>query len=71
MDHWPGYCYQVRRVFRRDQVVQLREECRSWRSIAAKLGIPVMTAVDAYRSYCTETVTGEAENSRKKHGAKR
>jgi hypothetical protein len=27
-----------------------------WRSIAARLGIPVMTAVDAYRDYCTETV---------------
>ena len=35
------------RVFRRDEVVQLREEGHSWRSIAATLGIPVMTAVDA------------------------
>src|SRR5690348_11064921 len=38
-----------RRVFRRDELVQLREDGHSWRSIAVRLGIPVMTAVDAYR----------------------
>jgi len=38
----------------------------SWRSIAAKLGIPVITALDAYRSYCTETVAanGTAQRGR-------
>jgi DNA invertase Pin-like site-specific DNA recombinase len=44
-----------KRVFRRDEVVRLRDvERMSWRAIAAALDIPVMTAVDAYR--CTETV---------------
>jgi DNA invertase Pin-like site-specific DNA recombinase len=39
-----------KRVFRRDEVVRLRDvEHLSWRAIAAALGIPVMTAVDAYR----------------------
>jgi len=53
-----------KRVFRRDELVRLREEGQSWRSIAAKLGIPVMTAVDAYRE-CTETV---AENGAARRG---
>jgi putative DNA-invertase from lambdoid prophage Rac len=44
-----------KRVFRRDELVRLREEGQSWRNIAAQLGIPVMTAVDAYRE-CTEIV---------------
>src|ERR1051326_6798005 len=51
-----------KRVFRRDEVVRLRdEEGLSWRAIAAKLEIPVMTAVEAYRTFnienatCTET----------------
>jgi DNA invertase Pin-like site-specific DNA recombinase len=43
-----------KRVFRRDEVVRLRDqENLSWRAIAAALKIPVMTAVDAY-SGCTE-----------------
>ena len=45
-----------KRVFRRDELVRLREEGHSWRTIASKLCIPVMTAVDAYRDCCTETV---------------
>ena len=51
-----------KRVFRRDEVVRLRdEEGMSWRAIAAKLDIPTMTAVAAYRELqgetgCTETV---------------
>jgi len=61
-----------RRVFRRDDVVELREAGHSWRSIAAKLGIPVMTALDAYRSYCTETVasngTAQRGKTRRKPG---
>jgi DNA invertase Pin-like site-specific DNA recombinase len=44
-----------KRVFRRDELVRLREDGQSWRAIASKLGIPVMTAVDAYRE-CTENV---------------
>lgn len=44
-----------RRVFRRDEVVRLRDvEGFSWRAIAERLGVPVMTAVDAYKQ-CTET----------------
>jgi DNA invertase Pin-like site-specific DNA recombinase len=40
-----------KRVFRRDEVVRLRDgERMSWRAIAATLGIPVTTAVDAYRT---------------------
>jgi putative DNA-invertase from lambdoid prophage Rac len=38
------------RVFRRDEVKRLRDEDgMSWRSIAAKLGLPVSTVVDSYR----------------------
>jgi putative DNA-invertase from lambdoid prophage Rac len=55
-----------RRVFRRDELVQLRESGHSWRSIAARLGIPVMTAVDAYREYCTETVAANGTDQRGK-----
>jgi len=43
------------RVFRRDEVVRLRDqEGLSWRAIAKQLGVPVSTAVDAYK--CTEIV---------------
>ena len=48
-----------KRIFRRDEVVRLRdEEGLSWPAIAKKLSIPTMTAVDAYRdpNYCTKTV---------------
>ena len=51
-----------KRIFRRDEVVRLRDdEGRSWRSIAAEMNIPVMTAVAAYKNFnvengtCTET----------------
>jgi DNA invertase Pin-like site-specific DNA recombinase len=51
-----------KRVFRRDEVVRLRDvEQMSWRAISAALGIPVMTAVDAYR--CTEMVSAGAISS--------
>ena len=53
-----------KRIFRRDEVVRLRdEEGLSWRAIAAKLDIPAMTAVVAYKTFntengtCTETAT--------------
>jgi DNA invertase Pin-like site-specific DNA recombinase len=43
-----------KRVFRRDEVVRLRDGSRmSWRAIARELGAPVSTVVDAYRE-CTE-----------------
>jgi DNA invertase Pin-like site-specific DNA recombinase len=50
-----------KRVFRRDEVVRLRDvENLSWRAIGKKLGIPAMTAVDSYRQLaCTETVVPE------------
>jgi|SRR5665213_2967405 len=38
-----------RRVFRRDEVIRLRTEGRSWRAIAKELDAPVSTVVDAYR----------------------
>ncbi len=38
-----------RRVFRRDEVVRLRDkESLSWRAIAKRLDVPVSTVVDAY-----------------------
>jgi DNA invertase Pin-like site-specific DNA recombinase len=38
------------RVFRRDEVVRLRDvEGLSWRAIGKELGIPAMTALDSYR----------------------
>ena len=55
-----------KRVFRRDEVVELRERGESWRSIAGKLDIPVMTAVDSYRSGCTETVPKNGTVPRRK-----
>ena len=51
-----------KRVFRRDDVVRLRDkEGLSWRAIAAKLDLPVMTVVDAYNTFrsekgCTDSV---------------
>src|SRR6266568_3741571 len=43
-----------KRVFRRDEVLRLRDEQGlSWRAIARELKIPVMTALDSYRG-CTE-----------------
>lgn len=44
-----------RRIFRRDEVVRLRNEGMSWRNIAAELKIPVMTAVSAYRELQAES----------------
>jgi putative DNA-invertase from lambdoid prophage Rac len=38
-----------KRVFRRDEVVRLRESGQSWRAIAKQLGVPVSTAVDSWR----------------------
>ncbi len=38
-----------KRVFRRDEAVRMREAGMSWRSIAAKLGVPVTTVVEACR----------------------
>src|ERR1035437_2042782 len=63
-----------RRIFRRDEVVRLRDkQGLSWRAIAKELKIPVMTAVDAYRT-CTEIVSPEppvapAKTKRKKTAA--
>jgi DNA invertase Pin-like site-specific DNA recombinase len=45
-----------KRVFRRDEVVRLRDEGLSWRAIGKQVGIPAMTALDSYRNGCTETV---------------
>jgi DNA invertase Pin-like site-specific DNA recombinase len=40
-----------KRIFRRDEIVRLRDvERMPWRAIAAALGIPVTTAVEAYRT---------------------
>jgi DNA invertase Pin-like site-specific DNA recombinase len=46
-----------KRIFRRGEVVRLRdEEGLSWRAIGKQLDIPPMTALDSYRTGCTETV---------------
>ncbi len=61
-----------KRVFRRDEVVRLRDnEGLSWRAIGKKLGIPAMTALDSYRqsapATCTETVSaGNADSGSKR-----
>jgi putative DNA-invertase from lambdoid prophage Rac len=64
-----------RKVFRRDEVVRLRgEEGLSWRALAEKLKIPVMTAVDAYRNggrHCTETVPAKRTKTARKNKAQR
>lgn len=57
-----------KRVFRRDEVVRLRDdEGMSWRAIGKKLGIPAMTALDSYRqatpAICTEAVATEKADS--------
>ena len=49
-----------RRVFRRDEVAWLRAEGRSWRAIAAALGVPLSTIRDAMR--CAENVPGVCGN---------
>lgn len=52
------HCGRPRRVFRRDQVIRLRDiEGLSWRAIARELGVPVSTVVDAYR--CAESLPSE------------
>ena len=54
-----------KRIFRRDEVVRLRdEEGLSWRNIAAKLRIPAMTAVAAYREIHAEMVRTETVPSK-------
>jgi putative DNA-invertase from lambdoid prophage Rac len=62
-----------KRIFRRDEVVRLRdEEGLSWRAIGKKLGIPAMTAHDAYRqtapATCTKTVPAEKAKTKLKTG---
>jgi DNA invertase Pin-like site-specific DNA recombinase len=62
-----------RRLFRRDEVVRLRDdEGLSWRAIARKLNIPAMTAVDSYRTINgrTETVPIKSDNPRLKRRSK-
>ncbi len=61
-----------KRIFRRDEVTRLRDQDGlSWRAIATKLDIPVMTAVDAYRTLgCTETVAVGQPISKKKRLSK-
>jgi hypothetical protein len=63
-----------KRVFRRDEVVRLRdEEGLSWRAIGKKLGIPPMTALDSYSNsgLCTETAPAAPVAATRKHGPKR
>jgi hypothetical protein len=60
VQHRPDQESNARRLAGEPGVVQLRDKQGfSWRAIAKELGIPVMTAVDAYRG-CTEIVSPEA-----------
>ena len=43
------HCGRPRRVFRRDEVVRLRAEGLAWRVISERLGVPMMTAVNAWQ----------------------
>jgi len=43
------HCGRPRRVFRRDEAVQLRAEGLSWTAISSQLGLPVSTIRDALR----------------------
>jgi DNA invertase Pin-like site-specific DNA recombinase len=49
-----------RRVFRRDEVIRLREAGHSWRAIAAELGVPVSTVRDAA---CAEIVPAKRSSA--------
>lgn len=57
-----------KRVFRRDEVVRLRDKKgMSWRAISKQLVVPVMTVRDAYRNFqCTKIVEPEMPNSRQR-----
>jgi putative DNA-invertase from lambdoid prophage Rac len=56
-----------KRVFRRDEVVRLRDKKGlSWRAIAKELKIPVMTAVDAYQNSSLESTKLKTTASRRK-----
>ncbi len=60
-----------KRIFRRDEVVRLRDqEGLSWRAIGKQLGIPAMTALDSYRTGCTESVSAEVAVSSAKRNKK-
>ncbi len=55
-----------KRVFRRDDVVRLRDQDGlSWRAIATKLDLPVMTVVDAYKAFQAEKGCTESAPSQK------
>jgi DNA invertase Pin-like site-specific DNA recombinase len=39
-----------RRVFRRDEALELREAGMSWRKIAQRMGVPMSTVIDSCRT---------------------
>jgi len=52
-----------KRIFRRDEVVRLRDqEGLSWRAIGKKLKIPPMAALDSYRTGFTNSIPQKPEN---------
>jgi putative DNA-invertase from lambdoid prophage Rac len=54
-----------KRVFRRDEALQLRSEGKSWRAISKHLGIPVSTLIDG----CTENLLDGDSKIRSKQSA--
>jgi DNA invertase Pin-like site-specific DNA recombinase len=55
------HCGRPQRVFRRDEAVRLRDSGMSWRAVAEKLGVPVMTVVDGVRKGSLETGSRSTE----------
>lgn len=49
------HCGRAPRIFRRDEAVELREQGLSFRAIAKKMGLPVMTVVDSIKMYGKST----------------
>lgn len=52
------HCGRPKRIFRRDEVSELRAQGLSWRKISERLSLPVSTVRDAAR--CAESVTPKA-----------
>lgn len=59
-----------RRVFRRDELIQLRDSGLSWRTIADRLGVPVTTIREAYAA-CAENAPSQDDATERGNKADR